>query len=68
MGVNDLSPIQISAIQCRNNHLSGGNVRGNGDIVQVTHAKKLLLGGIVLCRRASIAEIQKNINLIVRDS
>ena len=64
-GVHDLAPIQITAIQSHDQHLGGGDVGGHGDVVQVAHTEQLVLGLVVACGGAGVAEIQKHVDLVI---
>ena len=67
-GVHDLAPIQVTAIQCHNKHLGGGDIGGYWDVVQVTHTEQLMLGLVVAGRGAGVAEVQKYVDLVVGDT
>ena len=71
MGIYYLTPIKIASLKSRYDDLRRRDIGRHGNIVKVAHTQKLSLYGVVLGRnalRACIAEIEKHVDLVVRNS
>ena len=64
-GVEEVSPIQVAAIQCRDQHLGSGDVGCHGNVVTVAGKQQC----IILFRKgligARVTEKEENIDLII---
>ena len=65
MRVDDFAPIQVTAIQCHDQHLCSSDIGSNGNVVLVAHAHQLVLGLTRIFARSCISEVQKQVYLII---
>ena len=45
-GVDDVAPIHVAALEAVNKHLGGGDVGGDGNVVNVAKAQKICVVGL----------------------
>ena len=62
--MDDITPIQVAALQAVDEHLSGGNVGGHGDVVHIAQAQQGHLIGLAGLCIDGVAEEQQQVHLI----
>ena len=65
---DDISPIQIAALQAVNQHLCGGDVGGDGDVVHIAQAQHVHIVCLVGLLVERIAEEQQHVNFVAGDA
>ena len=63
--VDDLSPIQVSAIQCHDQHLGSCDIGCNRHVVLIAHTHQLVFDLAGASAGTRISEVQEHIDLII---
>ena len=68
LGIYNISPIQIAAIQTENEHFRGRRVGCDRNVMHVAQAREHMDVGLVLAVGHGITEEQDEVDLVVRDA
>ena len=65
LGVNELAPVNISALKSADNHLGGCDIRSYGNVVDITEAQKVKRYFVRRRLDRGVAEKDNNIYLVI---
>jgi hypothetical protein len=68
LGVDDVAPVEVAALQTMDEHLCGGDVGGQRDVVHITQAQQRHLIGLTGLCIDGVAEEQEQIDLVAGDA
>lgn len=67
-GVDDVAPIHVAALEAVNKHLGGGDVGGDGNVVNVAKAQKICVVGLKIALGQRVAEKEQKIDFVAADA
>ena len=68
VGVDDIAPVQIAALQAMDEYLGCGDIGRDGDIVYVAQAQQIHFIGLMGLRADRVSEEEQQVDLVAGDA
>lgn len=68
VGVDDIAPVQIAALQAMDEYLGRGDIGRDGDIVYVAQAQQIHFIGLMGLRADRVSEEEQQVDLVAGDA